>query len=353
MYLIPASRDEVAFALDSSNKQHFAASLEPMGFLLRTNHRRIHGHFSLEQFPSCVSLFVGHCPDLHHHDPHHPCCNRGLHTDSVLGLYCDYSGDRPRYEIGVCAQIVGVGCVLNGVRYNNGDTFQPNCKYNCTCINGAVGCIPMCTNSRPPLVWCPNPKLIKMAGKCCEQWVCDDSKKIRKTSPRHISSAAYEGEDEAWQKNCIVHTSPWSPCSKTCGLGISTRISNDNDQCRLLKESRLCNMRPCEVDITKHIKPGKKCLAVYRANEPMNYTISGCVSKSPYRPKYCGICTDNRCCTPYKSKTIEVRFECPDGTEISWKIMWINACFCNLNCKNPNDIFADLAHYHDYSEIAN
>lgn len=69
-------------------------------------------------------------------------------------------------------------------------------------------------------------------------------------------SAAYEGEDEAWQKNCIVHTSPWSPCSKTCGLGISTRISNDNEQCRLLKESRLCNMRPCEVDITQHIKVG-------------------------------------------------------------------------------------------------
>ncbi|XP_027567097.1 CCN family member 4 isoform X2 [Pipra filicauda] len=250
-------------------------------------------------------------------------------------------------------EIVGVGCVLNGVRYKNGEAFQPNCKYNCTCINGAVGCIPMCTNSRPPLVWCPNPKLIKMAGKCCEQWVCDDSRKIRKTSPRHISSAAYEGEDEAWQKNCIVHTSPWSPCSKTCGLGISTRISNDNDQCRLLKESRLCNMRPCEVDITQYIKPGKKCLAVYRANEPMNYTISGCVSKSPYRPKYCGVCTDNRCCTPYKSKTIEVRFQCPDGTEFSWKIMWINACFCNLNCRNPNDIFADLAHYHDYSEIAN
>lgn len=91
------------------------------------------------------------------------------------------------------SEIVGVGCVLNGVRYKNGETFQPNCKYNCTCINGAVGCVPMCTNSRPPLVWCPNPKLIKMAGKCCEQWVCDDSRKIRKTSPRHISSAGMAG----------------------------------------------------------------------------------------------------------------------------------------------------------------
>ncbi|XP_062985989.1 CCN family member 4 [Elgaria multicarinata webbii] len=280
-------------------------------------------------------------------------CTEADICDVHRGLYCDYSRDRPRYEIGVCAQIVGIGCLLNGIRYKNGETFQPNCKYNCTCINGAVGCIPRCTDSKPPLVWCPNPKHVKMAGKCCEQWVCDYSKRIRKTSPRHTSSAVYEGEIESWQKNCILHTSSWSPCSKTCGVGNSMRISNDNDQCRLMKESRLCNLRPCEEDITKHIKPGKKCLAVYKRDEPMNYTLSGCVSKTTYRPKYCGVCVDNRCCTPYKSKTIEVSFECPDGTGFSRKVMWINACFCNLSCKNPNDIFANLAHYHDYSEIAN
>lgn len=31
----------------------------------------------------------------------------------------------------------------------------------------------------------------------------------------------------------------------------------------------------------------------------------------------------------------------------------INACFCNLSCRNPNDIFADLESYPDFSEIAN
>ncbi|KAG8133960.1 hypothetical protein E2320_011703 [Naja naja] len=226
--------------------------------------------------------------------------------DTHRGLYCDYSRDAPRYEIGVCAQMVGVGCLLNGIRYNNGESFQPNCKYNCSCINGAVGCIPLCTDSKPPLVWCPNPKQIKVKGECCEEWVCDYSKKARKTSPRHISSAVYGGEIETWEKNCILQTSAWSPCSKTCGMGISTRISNDNAQCR----------------------------------------------KVSYRPKYCGLCLDDRCCSPYKSKTIEVNFRCPEGTDFSRKIMWINACFCNLSCKNPNDIFADLAHYHDYSEIA-
>lgn len=61
-------------------------------------------------------------------------------------------------------------------------------------------------------------------------------------------------ETRSWHKNCITQTTSWSPCSKTCGRGLSLRISNANEQCELVKESRLCNLRPCEVDITKHIK---------------------------------------------------------------------------------------------------
>ncbi|MEE6463074.1 hypothetical protein FKM82_005771 [Ascaphus truei] len=254
---------------------------------------------------------------------------------------------------GTILEMTGVGCLLNGIRYANGQSFQPNCKFNCTCLNGDIGCMPLCTNSRPPLVWCQNPKRIKMAGKCCEQWICDDMKRFRKASPRHVASSAYADDSESWHNNCIIQTTQWSLCSKTCGMGISTRISNDNDKCKLQKERRLCNLRPCEVDITKHIRTGKKCLAVYREDEPKNFTISGCVSKNTYRPKFCGVCTDDRCCTPYKSKTIQVQFVCPDGSGVSWNVMWINACFCNLSCKKPNDIFADLESYHDFSEIGN
>lgn len=44
---------------------------------------------------------------------------------------------------------------------------------------------------------------------------------------------------------CIVQTTSWSQCSKTCGTGVSTRVTNDNLGCRLVKETRICEVRPC------------------------------------------------------------------------------------------------------------
>lgn len=74
----------------------------------------------------------------------------------------------------VFAEVVGVGCVLDGVRYTNGESFQPNCRYNCTCIDGTVGCTPLCLSPRPPRIWCRHPRHVRIPGQCCELWVCDD-----------------------------------------------------------------------------------------------------------------------------------------------------------------------------------
>ncbi|KFO30975.1 WNT1-inducible-signaling pathway protein 1 [Fukomys damarensis] len=343
-------------------------------------------------------------------------CTEAAICDPHRGLYCDYSRDRPRYAIGVCAplhqddqqqpqhgactlsgvasevtapcwalvshmksvlystkkhnsvipsdyyllstcfvpKVVGVGCVLDGVRYSNGESFQPSCRYKCTCIGGVVGCTPLCLRARPPRLWCSQPRRVKVPGQCCEQWVCeDDARRPRQTMLGDTAAPAAVSDVEPWHGNCLPYTSPWSPCSTSCGLGISTRVSNTNAQCWPEQESRLCNLRPCDVDIRPHIKEGKKCLAVFQPDAPMNFTLAGCVSTHSYRPKYCGVCTDNRCCIPYKSKTIEVSFQCPEGPGFSRKVLWINACFCNLTCRNPNDIFADLELYPDISEIAN
>lgn len=40
------------------------------------------------------------------------------------------------------ADMMGVGCDLNGAHYDNGQAFQPNPLYKCTCIAGAIGCTP-------------------------------------------------------------------------------------------------------------------------------------------------------------------------------------------------------------------
>lgn len=43
------------------------------------------------------------------------------------------------------ADLVAVGCELNGVYYLNGQTFQPNPLYKCLCVSGAIGCTPVFT----------------------------------------------------------------------------------------------------------------------------------------------------------------------------------------------------------------
>lgn len=40
-----------------------------------------------------------------------------------------------------------------------------------------MGCIPLCPQELSlPNLGCPNPRLVKVPGQCCEEWVCDDSK---------------------------------------------------------------------------------------------------------------------------------------------------------------------------------
>jgi len=50
---------------------------------------------------------------------------------------------------------------------------------------------------------------------------------------------------------CVSQTTAWSPCSKSCGTGVSTRATSSNTQCKLVKETRICEVRPCEMAVTK------------------------------------------------------------------------------------------------------
>lgn len=176
--------------------------------------------------------------------------------------------------------------------YKSGETFQSSCKYQCTCLDGAVGCVPLCSmDVRLPSPDCPMPRRVKVPGKCCEEWECDSPYRHsfvgsalageliscslhilrpfmmffffsmrRYFAKLELVLAAYREEEtygpdpSLMRENCLVQTTEWSACSKTCGLGISTRVTNDNRECRLEKQTRLCMVRPCESQLEQSIR---------------------------------------------------------------------------------------------------
>ncbi|KAE8602671.1 hypothetical protein XENTR_v10014077 [Xenopus tropicalis] len=185
-------------------------------------------------------------------------CNEADVCDHHRGLYCDYSADRPKYEVGIC--------------------------------------------------------------------------KFYKVLPL------------VWKRKCLVHATQWSPCSKTCGMGISIRVSNENNKCERRQERRLCILRPCNATLLSTIKvpKGKTCQPTFQPPQPVKMVLSECSSVRTYKPTYCGVCKDRRCCIPNKSKMITVRFNCPNEGSFSWKMMWITSCVCQKHCSDPGDVFPHL-----------
>uniref|UniRef100_A0A8C3SDI2 CCN family member 3 n=1 Tax=Chelydra serpentina TaxID=8475 RepID=A0A8C3SDI2_CHESE len=267
----------------------------------------------------------------------------------------------------------GATCDLLGKIYHNGESFQPTCNLQCTCMDGAIGCIPLCSDDlRLPSPDCPNPRRVKPPTQCCEEWICQGGSQepalageqsdtgrrgegisfIGPTSVgerdellSHTELVFYRENPAArpelndLQENCLVQTTEWSACSKSCGMGISARVTNDNPQCRLEKESRLCMVRPCDFLREKSIKKGKKCVRTPKSRRAIRFEFSGCISARSYRPKFCGSCTDGRCCTPHTTSTAEVEFRCPEGDVFQRKLMFIKTCSCHHDCPRDNDIF--------------
>lgn len=65
-------------------------------------------------------------------------------------------------------------CEVNGHRYLDGETFQPNCRVLCRCDGGGFTCLPLCSEDvRLPSWDCPRPRRVEVPGRCCPEWVCD------------------------------------------------------------------------------------------------------------------------------------------------------------------------------------
>uniref|UniRef100_K7FIF1 CCN family member 3 n=1 Tax=Pelodiscus sinensis TaxID=13735 RepID=K7FIF1_PELSI len=258
-------------------------------------------------------------------------CSLQKPCDHHKGLYCDFS--KIHRASGICLAHEGATCDLLGKIYHNGESFQPTCQLQCICMDGAIGA---------PSPDCPSPHRGTPQAQCCEEWICQGGSQENRFE---TTRAVYQDRIPTsvgvlhCYANCLVQTTAWSACSKSCGMGISTRVTNDNPQCRPEKESRLCLVRPCDFLLEQIIKKGKKCVRTPKPRQGIRLEFSGCTSSRFYRPKFCGSCTDGRCCTPHSTSTVEVEFKCPEGDVFQHKIMFIKTCSCHRDCPRDNDVF--------------
>ncbi|KAK9538633.1 hypothetical protein VZT92_003794 [Zoarces viviparus] len=297
-------------------------------------------------------------------------CSKTQPCDHTKGLECNFGGAYSSAK-GICrAKSEGRTCEYSNNIYQNGEIFRPNCKHQCTCMDGAVGCVSLCPHRLTlSKLGCAQPKRVKGRGGCCEQLVCPEEAKTERSAVkkhqkphgkdrlsednlanRNALAPAWRGESNSLPAfrshptghmlvrgvKCVSQTTAWSPCSKSCGTGVSTRATNSNSQCKLVKETRICEDRPCKMTVTK-LKKGQKCNHIEKASHPTKLSHAGCRSLKKFQPRYCGSCSDGRCCRPHRTQTLPVQFRCRHGEIIRGMVMVIQSCKCNLNCSGSNE----------------
>lgn len=287
---------------------------------------------------------------------HGELCNVKDVCDVKQDLFCDLSvGHVP--GVGICKANVSKPCIVDGVTYKDGDQFKPECSRLCNCQNGNIGCVDLCPDEHrmPSIAHCKRARLMSVSGECCKQWTCDvhEPKRDRASSgisTRHISDdknrrplamRAYKMIDSGYssyyqntQPACIANTTKWSPCSKECDVGVSSRTVVDVN-CKETVETRLCYLRPCDTPLP--LQKDEKCTPTSRMPGKQRLEYEDCVSVKEWNFKFCTNCKRRRCCYPRRESTRTLEFQCVGGRRETFSVMWIKSCRCDKRCyqKDP------------------
>ncbi|XP_012690412.1 WNT1-inducible-signaling pathway protein 2 [Clupea harengus] len=262
-------------------------------------------------------------------------CSDGNPCDTQKRLACDYSASFPG-DPGECVNEKELGCEMNGVQYSEGQVFQPSCAIQCRCEGGGVTCVSLCPEDvRLPSPDCPHPQRRQIQGSCCQQWMCENMDNNIPQEANAASSMAWgvlPGPPLLPSSGCKEHSTEWSACSRSCGPGFSTRLTNQNAACYLERQTRLCTVRPCHLRPPRGPASRRRCQPSVRATVPLRLRHRRCVSTRVFQPLYCARCSDGRCCTPHHTGTVPVTFRCPNGSLLRLSVMTIKSCACHHHC---------------------
>ncbi|XP_024908250.1 protein CYR61-like [Cynoglossus semilaevis] len=288
-------------------------------------------------------------------------CSETQPCDHTKGLECNFGG-RNESAMGICrAKSDGRSCEYNNRIHQNGEIFRPNCKHQCTCMDGAVGCVPLCSRELLlPRPGCFKTKRVKVARRCCEQLVCTDQKRPqfsaeKKNRKKKSNDRASVGEKElmtAWRgraepsaairnhpidnvvasgQKCPSVSTACSRCSKFCVAGISSRLIISETHCTPIKETWVCAVRPCNHQIIDGTKKGQSCCPSQDASRPVKLSYAGCRSLRKFQPGSCG-----RCCRAPRTHTAPVLFRCRNKKVFSRMMTFTESCECALNSFSNN-----------------
>jgi len=273
-------------------------------------------------------------------------CDYKDKCDEAKNLYCNFETTTGFQS--TCRARDAKPCIIDGKTYKDGEEFKLGCRQLCTCQNGQYACSSTCPQEeRPPsTTYCKYPRLIDIEGECCREWACQEhSLESLESNPSRKGSDWPSGEAmDNWgystaapvervkpPKTCVKEVTQWSPCSLTCGMGVSVRVTNENSACVPTQQRRLCIVRPCGLK-DSHIT-GKKCKSTWKA-AAKKITHGDCESVISHKLKYCSTCKLRKCCGPGRSKTVTLDFICADGHTTKEPFMWIKNCDCHRerNC---------------------